>query len=136
VNRKLAVGRGEMGPYSRVIDRGAIGKAIDGRSREGRFLRSYENALIEHCGGQPSIVQRCLINRASRLALHVELMDERVLAGNHVLTMHDNQHYLAWSNALGRTLARLGLQPASATQPNASLQDVMHDIAARRDGAA
>src|SRR5690348_15280845 len=87
------------GPYSRVIDRGAVGGLIDGRSREGRFLRQYEAMLTEHCGGAPSIVQRALISRAARLALHLELMDERSLAGGHVFTTHDHQHYVAWSNA-------------------------------------
>src|SRR5271168_3686027 len=74
---------GINGPYSRAIDRGAVGGLIDGRSREGRFLRAYERMLVEHCGGNPSIVQRALISRAARLALHLELMDERSLAGNH-----------------------------------------------------
>src|SRR5215204_5360208 len=69
----------QLGPYSRVIDRGAIG-AIDGRSREGRFLRAYEKGLIEHVGGTPTITQRALISRTARLALHLELMDERALA--------------------------------------------------------
>jgi hypothetical protein len=120
-----------MGPYSRVIDRGAIGGRIDGRSREGRFLRHYEDSLTEHCGGHPSVVERCLISRAARLALHLELMDERSLTGNHEFTVHDHNHYVAWSNALARLLARLGLQPAVAPD-NPSLHDVLRDIAARR----
>jgi hypothetical protein len=44
-----------LGPYSRVIDRGAVGGLIDGRSREGRFLRTYEQALFDHVGGRPSL---------------------------------------------------------------------------------
>jgi hypothetical protein len=121
-----------VGPYSRSIDRGSLGSAIDGRSREGRFLRHYEGELVAHCGGSPSVVQRLMISRAARLALHLELMDERVLSGNHVFTTHDNQHYVAWSNALARLLGRLGLEPASATQPTPSLATVLHDIAAHR----
>jgi len=128
----LGAGRGGLGPYSRVIDRGAVGGLIDGRSREGRFLRRYEQMLVEHCGGDPSIVQRALISRAARLALHLELMDERSLAGNHEFTVHDHNHYVSWSNALARLLARLGLQPAIAPDP--SLQDVLADIARRRAG--
>jgi hypothetical protein len=73
-------GRGGLGPYSRLIDRGAVGGAIDGRSGEGRYLRAYEKMLTDHVGGSPSIVQRALISRAARLALHLELMDERALA--------------------------------------------------------
>jgi hypothetical protein len=79
--RPIAAGRridrAGIGPYSRTIDRGAIGGLIGGRSREGRFLRRYEAMLTEHVGGNPSIVQRALISRAARLALHLELMDER-----------------------------------------------------------
>src|SRR5947208_17161985 len=65
--------RGEIGPYSRSIDRGAIGR-VSGRSREGRFLRGYERMLLEHVGGQGSVVQRAMITRAARLALHLELL--------------------------------------------------------------
>jgi len=109
------VGRRVLGPHSRVIDRGAVGGLIDGRSREGRFLRRYETMLLEHCGTRPSIVQKALCSRAARLALHLELMDERTLAGDHEFTTHDHMHYVSWSNALARLLARLGLEPAAAT---------------------
>jgi hypothetical protein len=47
-----------LGPYSRAIDRGSIGWSVDGRSREGRFLRAYERMLSDHIGGSPSVVQR------------------------------------------------------------------------------
>jgi hypothetical protein len=110
-----------MGPYSRAIDRGALGGFISGRSREGRFLRTYEAALTEHIGGHPSVVQKAMICRAARMALHLELMDERSLFQGHPLTQHDYTHYCSWSNSLTRTLARLGLQPAAADKaPNLS----------------
>ena len=67
-----------VGPYSRLIDRGALG-AINGSSREGRYLRDYEKRLLAHVGGTPSVTQRALITRASRLALHLELLDQRAL---------------------------------------------------------
>jgi hypothetical protein len=126
--------RAALGPYSRLIDRGAVGGLIDGRSREGRFLRAYERQLTEHVGGSPSIVQRCLIDRAARLALHLELMDERSLAGDHVFTTHDHLHYVSWSNALARLLARLGLQPADA-QPPDPMEALRRHIAARHGAA-
>jgi hypothetical protein len=97
-------------------DRGALGGLIDGRSREGKFLRRYEQMLTEHVGGHPNIVQRAFISRAARVALHLELMDESVLAYGKTLTTHDYQHYCSWSNSLTRMLARLGLQPAAANQ--------------------
>ena len=76
--------------------------------------------LTEHVGGNPSIVQRALISRAARLALHLELIDERSLAGDHIFTTHDHLHYVSWSNAL----ARLGIEPA--TPEKASPLAVLH----------
>lgn len=121
--RQRSIGSGygpdnhQIGPYSRAIDRGAIGSRIDGRSREGRFLRQYERQLIEHVGGNPSIVQRALIHRAARLALHLELMDERSLAGEVEFGTHDHHFYVAWSNGLARLLARLGMDRPDAPKP-------------------
>jgi hypothetical protein len=133
-DKRLSAGKGgaqSLGPYSRVIDRGVLG-AIDGRSREGRFLLVYESQLTEHCGGHPNIVQRALINRAARLALHLELMDERSLAGDHIFTTHDHLHYVSWSNALARLLARLGLEPSTAPFPPMDALQYGHQVVARR----
>ena len=58
------------------------------------------------------------IHRAARLALHLELMDERSLAGGHIFTTHDHLHYVSWSNALARLLARLGIEGAAQKQPS------------------
>jgi hypothetical protein len=57
-------GRHRLGPHSKAIDRGAVGWSINGRSREGRFLRAYERMLAQHVGGQPSCVQAELIHAA------------------------------------------------------------------------
>src|SRR5438309_3488010 len=113
-----------VGPYSRIIDRGVIGDSIDGRSREGRFLRAYEQLLREHVGGRPSIVQRQLIQRAARIALHLELLDEKSLARGAALTVHDSHYYIAWSNSLSRLLSRLGMD-AAATERPPSLSDYL-----------
>jgi hypothetical protein len=107
---------------------------IDGRSREGRFLRQYEGMLTEHVGGKPSVTQRCLIQRASRLALHLELMDERSLAGDHVFTVHDHNHYVSWSNSLARMLTRLGLD-AQEGAPQ-TLAEAMAEARREREAAA
>lgn len=123
-------GRGGLGPYSRAIDRGAIGSTIDGRSRQGRYLRAYERMLTEHVGGNPSATQRALICRAARLALHLELMDEAALRDGKPFTAHDHNHYVAWSNALARILARLGLEAPAARAP--TLADVMAEAERKR----
>jgi hypothetical protein len=124
----------ELGPYSRSLDRGAIGTFIDGRSREGKFLRRYERMLIQHFGGSPSAVQKAMISRAARCALHLELMDERSLRDGHVFGTHDHNYYISWSNALARLLARLGIGPAEEPQQTQTLEDILRDIAARRSG--
>jgi hypothetical protein len=120
---------GITGPHSRAIDRGALGR-IDGRSRAGRFLRQYEKQLTEHVGGSPTITQRAIISRAARVALHLELMDEKSLIDGHEFGKYDHNYYVSWSNSLARLLSRLGLQPTDAPAP--SLQDVLSGIAARR----
>lgn len=97
-----------LGPHSAAIDAGAIGWAISGRSREGRFLRAYEAMLVEHCGGAPSRVEMEMIRRCSRLALHLELMDERFLE-DEVMSDFASRQYLAWSGSLMRALRLLGL---------------------------
>jgi hypothetical protein len=120
---------GVLGPYSRVIDRGARG-AISGNTWEGRFLASYEAMLVEHVGGNPNIVQRALITRASRLALHLELMDQRSLAEGVPLTTHDHLHYVSWSNAIARLLGRIGIQPAAP--PRRPIAEIFAERAAER----
>lgn len=99
-----------LGPYSRAIDRGALGLSISGVSREGRYLRAYEKMLIDYLGDSVDPITRQQIVRCARLALHLELLDEQTLAQGKPLTEHDYNHYVAWSNALSRTLARLGIK--------------------------
>ena len=86
-----------VGPHSRALRRGVVGDQIDGRSREGRFLRAAEAELIAHVGGSPSFTQRLLIRRAARAMLRLELFDAKLQSGN-------------WSDDDGRTYG--GLQNA------------------------
>src|SRR5262249_5860482 len=103
------------GPYSRTLDRGAIGRSIDGRSREGRFLRAFETMLTQHIGA-PSAAQRVLISRAARLALRLELFDRKADAAGD-MSERDSRQYLAWSNGLSRLLRTLGLEGRATAQP-------------------
>ena len=122
--------RPRLGPYSRGLHRAAIGKIIDGRSEEGRFLRAYEAMLLRHVGSNPSAVMRQLIIRACRLALYVELMDRRsLIAGG--MTEHDRNYYLAWSNALRRTLLAIGIEKPSPP-PSQTLGDYLAGKSRRR----
>ena len=76
-----------VGPHSRALRRGVVGDQIDGRSREGRFLRAAEAELIAQTGGEPSFGQRILIRRAARAMLRLELLDAKMAEGS--WTDHD-----------------------------------------------
>jgi hypothetical protein len=86
--------------------------------------------LMAHVGGNPSAVTRQLIERAVRLSLQLELMDARLTHGD-TFTDHDHNAYLAWSNALTRTLARLGTKAVDASPP--SLAEHLARRAAERE---
>jgi hypothetical protein len=125
---------GRLGVHSRTIDRGAVGDFIRINSREGKFLRHYEAMLVQHVGGKPSIVQRTLISRAARIALHLELMDQRTLADGHLPTLVDSNYYVSWSNALARLLARLGIETPKPNTP--TLAEYLTQKRARAEEAA
>ncbi len=97
-----------LGPHSR---RHRLG-FLDGRTFEARLHRKFRAELIEHIGGSPNVVQVAIIERACWLQLRCAMLDAKLAEGS--FTEHDSRTYLAWSGALGRTLARLGLQPAAA----------------------
>jgi hypothetical protein len=91
-------------PHSRLLRRGCV----DGRSREGRFLRAVRAELAEMVGGEPMTpAQRAIIDRVAWLRLHTTLLDEKVGSGA-ILSDHDVRHYLSYSNAIVRAMARLG----------------------------
>ena len=98
-----------IGPYSRPK---TLWK-LDGRRKEAALMRRVRAELTAHCGGNPSAVQRALIERAAILSLRVEQLDAKIVAGE-ALTIHDSNYALAWNNALRRTLAALGAEPAAA----------------------
>ena len=72
--------------------------------------------LAEHCGGQPSRVQQELIRRCARLALHLELQDEKLLSGE-TPSDHASRQYLAWVNALRLCLREIGVDEAKPAKP-------------------
>ena len=91
-----------------------IGDAIDGRSREGKFLRKCEAELLAQVGGEPSFTQRLLIRRIARAMLKLEMFDAK-LSGD-TWTDHDARTYGGLSNALRLMLRELGLKPAVPRQ--------------------
>lgn len=118
-----------LGPYSRRLQRGAIGELFDGRSAEGRFVRHLEAELVRHCGGAPSITQKLIIERIIRLRLQLDALDKKLAAGD--WTPHDSRTYGGILNAY-RLLAReLGLKAAAEREP--SVDELLAAIHGRRE---
>ncbi len=107
----------KIGPYSRPA---GLAK-LDQRSREARYLHEVVADLTEHVGN-PSAAERRLIHRAAWLALHVALMDAKMVERG-TLSDRDSREYLAWSNSFTRTLQTLGL--AKRAPPAPSLQEYL-----------
>jgi hypothetical protein len=105
-----------LGPHSRALARGVIGDAIDGRSREGKFLRKCEAELVAQVGGEPSFAQRLLIRRIARVMLKLELFDAKMAGDN--WTDHDARTYGGLSNSLRLMLREVGGKAAPAKRAN------------------
>ena len=117
-----------FGPYCRALQRGSISNAIDGRSREGRFLRRIEGELFAQLGPSPAFAQRLMVRRVSRMMLRLEQFDQRLDDGT--LTEFDQKIYGALSNHVRLGLRELGLKRRVEKPLSIS------DIAARHKGSA
>ena len=109
-----------IGPYSAAH---MLAK-LDGRSREANLLRRIRADLLKHIGGNPTVVQEMLIQRACVLSLRLAQIDRKIFADTE-LTLHDNQWTVAWQNALTRTLLALGVHQEAARQPPPRLSDYL-----------
>ncbi len=119
----------QLGPHSRVLDRGTLGQ-LDGRSREGRFLRTYDAMLTKHLGGQPTRLQKEMIRRCARLALHLELADEKALIRGEEMSAWGARSYVTWHRALMSALRTLGVEDFKTPLPPVpSLRDILAEQA-------
>jgi len=84
----------------------------DGRTREARYLRDVEAAMVEHIG-EPSFTQRVLITRAARAMLRLAQFDDQMATGKE-LSDHSGRVYGALNNTLRLALRELGLKGGSA----------------------
>ena len=130
----MAGKRGKIGPYSRRLRRGAIGGLIeiDGRSAEGRFIRHLEAELTAHVGGNPTIVQRLLIERLIKIRCQLDRLDEKLAGGG--WTDHDSRTYGGLLNAYRLTARELGLKATAVKTP--SLAELLAHAAAEREASA
>ena len=80
----------------------------DRRTREGRTIRAVEAVRPDALGGNPSLQQLILIQRASVKALGCHLFERPWLDGGAPESLRDE--YLRWSNRLPSDLQLLGLE--------------------------
>jgi hypothetical protein len=113
---KSSGNRGKLGPYSKRLQRGAIGNICDGRSSLGRFIRHLEAELVAHVGGKPSITQRMMIDRLIKIRLQLDLLDEKLAKGD--WTPHDCRTHGGLLNAYRLTARELGLEAAAERVPS------------------
>jgi len=114
----------QIGPYSRVLNRGAIGDYIDGRSTIGRLCRDLEKQLISNCGGSPSVTQKLLIDRLIRTTAQLDQLDRKILSGE-PWTDHDARTHGGLINRQRLILREIGFK-AAAPKPR-TLADIFPD---------
>ena len=101
---------------------------VDERSREGMMLRCVRDALTEHVGGRPNLVQQMLIDRAAMLMLRLALCDQKIV-NNEPFAHTSDQYLMSWQNALTRTLITLGVHSDAACHGPLTLDEVMREVA-------
>jgi hypothetical protein len=99
--------------YSRALRRGALG-AIDGRSAQGRFLRTVEQDLLEQLGPTPTVSQQLLVRRVARSLLMLEILDVKLASGD--WNDCDARTQGGLSNSVRLGLVALGLKAAVASK--------------------
>lgn len=114
-----------VGPYSRILQNGA-GEGIDGRTRDGKFIRRCEAELLAQIEGDPSFTQRLLVRRVAKMMFVAERLDEK-LTGADNWTPHDARTFGALNTAIARALRDLGLK----NQPKAKAP-TLADYAAQK----
>lgn len=108
-----------IGPYSSSV---TLAK-LDGRTRKAALMRRVREELSAHVGGKPNAPQRLLIERCAMLNLRLSLLDHKIALGQD-FTLPDTNYYIAWSNALARTLAQLGIQSPQLEAKAPTLRDL------------
>jgi hypothetical protein len=105
-----------QGAYSRPLRRGVLGD-LDGRSKEGRFLKTIERDLFQQVGGSPSVGQQLLIRRIAMLML--EILDLK-LANNDNWNQCDAATQGGLNNNVRLSLRELGIKAPPARKATLS----------------
>lgn len=120
----------QLGPYTRK----SLTTELDGRTREAAFMRGFRAELVKAIGGKPTFLQTTLIDRACVLRLRIAMLDRKMVQVTDA-TLHDNNHYIAWVNALRRMIAEIAKQSAVGDTPNLTGKDALARIYALMDTA-
>jgi hypothetical protein len=74
--------------------------------------------LTAALGGEPTAMQKALIERTAMLKLRITLLDERLdRDGDGLMNEHTARHYISLHNSLERSLLRLSLLPKPKQAP-------------------
>jgi hypothetical protein len=99
-------------------------RRVDGRTREGKYLRQIERELTADLGGPDriSVAQRLLVERVAVDMLRLALLDREMMNGN--FSAHDSRVSHALRNSTRLTLRTLGLERVAPTEKTPSLSDL------------
>jgi len=99
--------------------------ALDGRTKEARFMAEVEAELVRDLGGDPSIMQVIIIRRVSMKELRCHLAEcamlRAIFCNDETRRERLETDYLTWTNSLRADLQLLGLKRRS--RPIVDLQD-------------
>ena len=105
---------------SRVTNGKSLLQGIDGRSAEYRRFKDLYIGYLERTGGKHDELCRQL----AALVMHRELLDARVVNGEHV----DMFHHVRLSNSINRTMRALGfLRQDDDEPPPAPIRDRLQE---------
>ena len=84
---------------------------VDGRSREARLLKHVRRSILEqltaHQGGEATLVQRSLAERAAWIELKIAMLDQKQIDGT--FSEFDSKNYYAAVGALRRLYKEIGI---------------------------
>jgi hypothetical protein len=115
---------------TRPLARPGMIPVIDGRSLEAKHMNAVRVALMQSIGGEPTALQRLLIEQAATLALRIHLADVQ-----YVWSGTEAQDYAEWLRALDRLLSRIA-NPNTTPEPpcyDAGLAEAARSAVARVD---
>jgi hypothetical protein len=70
-------------------------------------MPAIREELLEHIGGEPTVTQRILIERAAILTLRLAKIDQKIV-DDQPFALIDNNSPIAWQNALTQVCVTLG----------------------------